>query len=174
MSEVSLRPVREEDCRLLWEWANDPEVRRQSWNSAPISWEEHVQWFQQKLTDSSCAIYLAVNNLGQPVGQVRFDVAANGQAEVSVSMDASFRGKGYGTAAIEGAAKLFLGARRFQMLTAFIKPDNRASVRAFEKAGFEYQGLVRVHDEEAIRMKLRGEKLSSGPALAVAREEPDE
>jgi len=46
-----LRRVEEADCSLLWEWANEPEVRSASFSSTPIAWDEHREWFTKKLGD---------------------------------------------------------------------------------------------------------------------------
>ena len=40
--DLRLRRVQEKDCRQLWEWANDPEVRPVSFATEPIQWERHV------------------------------------------------------------------------------------------------------------------------------------
>lgn len=40
---ITLRQVREEDCSLLREWANDPAVRTAAFLSDPIPWEEHLR-----------------------------------------------------------------------------------------------------------------------------------
>jgi len=37
--ELKLRSVRENDCQLLFEWAQDPVVRAASFHSAAISWK---------------------------------------------------------------------------------------------------------------------------------------
>jgi len=36
---LRLRPVCADDCRMIWEWANDPLVRSQSFANDPIPWE---------------------------------------------------------------------------------------------------------------------------------------
>ena len=69
-----MRRVTPEDCALLFEWANDPVVRRNSFSSAKISWEEHTAWFEamQKRTDCGQYIYLCEE---EPVGQARITVS---------------------------------------------------------------------------------------------------
>ena len=73
--KLSLREATKEDCTLLFRWVNDPEVRRSSLSSEPIDWEEHVAWLTKKLADPSCHIFIASNTAGDPVGQVRFNLA---------------------------------------------------------------------------------------------------
>jgi len=46
-----LRRVCEADGRLLWEWANDPTVRRVSFSPEPIPWAQHVNWLKARLED---------------------------------------------------------------------------------------------------------------------------
>ena len=60
-NSIRLRRVREEDSRLLWEWVNDRVVRSTSLNSEPIPWENHVNWFAQKLNDRNCHIFIAID-----------------------------------------------------------------------------------------------------------------
>src|SRR5262249_2810174 len=91
--EIHLRTVAQDDCRLLWEWANDPEVRKQSFVQRVISWAVHQQWFQSKLADSGTLIRIAENTRKDSIGVVRFNIGENG-AVVSISMAREFRGKG--------------------------------------------------------------------------------
>ena len=49
---LSLRNVISSDKNLLFKWANDPEVRKWSFNKAPITLDEHQIWFEKKLYDS--------------------------------------------------------------------------------------------------------------------------
>jgi spore coat polysaccharide biosynthesis predicted glycosyltransferase SpsG len=44
---LRLRRVRAEDVELLWQWANDPAVRRASFSQQSITWDEHVRWFEE-------------------------------------------------------------------------------------------------------------------------------
>jgi RimJ/RimL family protein N-acetyltransferase len=100
--------VREEDGRLLWEWANDPAVRAVSFSSEPISWQQHWQWFNSKLSSPDCIFYIAVNLADLPIGQVRFERTGD-EATISVSLAANFRGKGFGSSIIRRALTHFPG-----------------------------------------------------------------
>lgn len=137
---LRLRQVREEDCRLLWEWANDPEVRASAFSSDPIPWEEHVQWFMHKLHESSCLLLVALDEQDIPVGQVRLDVKDDGKAEIDVSIDRGKRGLGYGSLLIDMAVEEAFRVTPIQAVHAFIKPHNEGSIRAFEKAKFKRLG----------------------------------
>ena len=140
MAGPRLRPAREEDCRMLWEWANDPAVRAVSFSTEPIPWERHVAWFRAKREDPGCLLLIATAGDETPVGQARFDVAGNA-ATLSISLDAAFRGKGYGPQIIEAASLALFGERSgVGTIHAYVRPDNETSRRAFVKAGWTNRG----------------------------------
>jgi UDP-2,4-diacetamido-2,4,6-trideoxy-beta-L-altropyranose hydrolase len=143
---LRFRRVKVHDCRRVWEWANDPVTRAVSFSSAPIRWETHVEWFLSKLGDPSCMFLIAEDTEGNPVGQVRYDKDKEGKM-ISVSVAPEFRGRGYGTAMIVLSLDEF--QRRYFEIHAYIKPDNLASIRAFEKAGFVDHGMTTVKDSPA-------------------------
>ena len=150
-STLRLRPATPDDCRRLWEWANDPLVRAAAFNSALIPWEDHVAWFRRKLSDAGCAIYLVEDESGRPVGQVRFDRGAGGM-EADLSIAPSHRGQGYGAQALRAACERLASADDAAEVIAYIKPDNQASLRTFTRAGFLSRGAARVKGHEALMM----------------------
>jgi UDP-2,4-diacetamido-2,4,6-trideoxy-beta-L-altropyranose hydrolase len=140
-ANMRLRPVRSADAKLLWLWANDPSVRRASFTERPISWEEHLQWFARKRRESGCLLYIGVDAQDAPLGQVRIDGHAEGEAEIHISVAGERRGQGWGgrllRAAVERAGRE-LPVRRVH---AYIKPENGNSLRAFTEAGFLDMGF---------------------------------
>src|SRR5262249_38997190 len=142
------------DARLLWEWANDPGVRRSSFSSQPISWEIHMCWFAQKLKDSRCLIFLGVDRDDLPVGQVRLELVNGSEAEIHVSIAKERRGSGWGPRLIQAAVEH--GTRNYglQRIHALIKPDNSGSLKAFRAAGFKQVGTKVVKGHEAVHTVL--------------------
>ncbi len=137
-----MRRVTPEDCALLFEWANDPVVRRNSFSSAKISWEEHTAWFEamQKRTDCGQYIYLCEE---EPVGQARITVSGE-EAEVGYSICAESRGMGHGKRILQLLeAKVREDFPQVKTLAARVKPENAASRKAFEHIG--YQEKYRVY-----------------------------
>ena len=140
---ISLRRAKQDDCRMLWQWANDIEVRRQSFSTEAIEWEEHVSWFRRKMNDADCLIYVAVDSQDRPVGAVRFAIA-EGKATISASLDPMFRGMGLGRDLIAQGCRLFFQERPVSEIHALVKPENDVSLRAFESAGFVSKGSASV------------------------------
>jgi RimJ/RimL family protein N-acetyltransferase len=118
-----------------------------AFSTEPIEWERHQRWFEKKLADPDTFIYIAVQD-DEPVGQIRFDVVSDSDAEVDVHTKPGLRGKGLGTRIISsGVAQLFADSS-VNTVHAIVKPVNSKSRRAFEKAGFEEVEKTIVGGEE--------------------------
>ena len=147
---IDLRRVTQSDCKMLWEWANDIAVRTESFSSAPIGWSQHLDWFTRKTNDSSCFMFIGLNSNGVPVGQVRFDLDADLAATVGVTVAPVHRGIGYGTPLISRAVKELFSVSDARKVHAYIKPGNKASIKAFEQAGFHWVEMTKVRGTEAL------------------------
>jgi spore coat polysaccharide biosynthesis predicted glycosyltransferase SpsG/RimJ/RimL family protein N-acetyltransferase len=135
--QLELRSAVVGDARLLWEWANDLDVRANAFSPRPIPWTNHQAWLSERLRDPTCRIYIAERE-GRPLGQIRFQQnLVPRRTEIGVSLVADCRREGWGSALImAGMARLreegFNGA-----VHALVKTVNVASARAFDTAGFE-------------------------------------
>ncbi len=134
--DATLKKAGWEDLDLLFAWANDPAVRKNSFCTTEIPYEEHKLWYRRLLEDPDRMQYLYFKN-GMPVGQVRV-AAAGEEAEISYSICAQKRGRGY--------AKEMLCLLREQIsadfpnvryLTAKVKTDNDASKKVFLSIGYQ-------------------------------------
>lgn len=134
--DATLKKAGWEDLDLLFAWANDPAVRKNSFCTTEIPYEEHKLWYRCLLEDPDRMQYLYFKN-GMPVGQVRV-AAAGEEAEISYSICAQKRGRGY--------AKEMLCLLREQIsadfpnvryLTAKVKTDNDASKKVFLSIGYQ-------------------------------------
>ena len=91
---------------------------------------------------------------GVAAGMVRFE-QQDQEAVISVILDKSRRGKNLGALLIWTACRKLFRERPLSLISAFIKPDNAVSIRAFEKAGFENAGQTTVENHLALRFQLR-------------------
>lgn len=130
-----LRKARPADAEDIWELANDPAVRVQSFSTDPIAWQTHQRWFAARLGSPCCHYFLAVDADDNMVGQVRFDDATE-MVVINVSVAGPWRSCGIGTALISSAVDRLFAQTRIREVHALIKCDNQPSIRAFEKAGF--------------------------------------
>jgi len=134
--QMKLRRAQENDCKPLWKWANDPEVRQSAFNSKKIAWEDHQVWFLNKQNDLDCFQYIALNKHDVPIGQIRFDIT-DPVAEIDFSVDKAFRGMGLGKMLLQkGIERYCTENRKPIVFQGCVKNENAASIRSFENAGF--------------------------------------
>ncbi len=152
--DLHLRRVQEKDCRQLWEWANDPEVRPVSFATEPISWQRHLEWFNSRLRDPNAVLYLAVDSADIPAGQVRFQIGST-RAAVSISMAPPFRGKGYGKVVLAMATGDLFRKTAVTQIDAYVKPNNTASLRLFTRAGYALERAESIRGHQAIHFALK-------------------
>jgi UDP-2,4-diacetamido-2,4,6-trideoxy-beta-L-altropyranose hydrolase len=151
-----LRRARAEDSRLLWEWANDPEVRAASFSSDPIPWETHVAWFAKKCGTGDSLIFIAEDEEATPCGQFRFDARGDSEWEVDVSVAKAMRGRRLGRELILSGVRAMRREGQLARIHAFVKLANLASVGAFENANFRRAGTEHVRGHAAIHLVYEG------------------
>lgn len=157
-----VRPVTVADARLLYDWANEPGVREASFHTRPIGWEEHISWFQGKLNDPTCRIYVGENLLGIPVGMIRLDEHTPTELVVSISVDSRQRGRGIGGRMLDLAMRVTESERLVSKYIALVKPSNHDSRLMFEKRGYQFMHIINFEGMDAIEYH-RYPKKSSTP-----------
>lgn len=124
---VSLRPATWQDIDNLYQWRNDPQIYR--WfreQDGELDWHEHVSWFQNRPESRSDLI---IEYLGTAVGVV--SIAADADVGIYIG-EQHLWGRGIASEALGQAVE-----GRSAQLHAEIHVDNSASVRLFERHGFE-------------------------------------
>jgi UDP-2,4-diacetamido-2,4,6-trideoxy-beta-L-altropyranose hydrolase len=136
---LALRPAELDDARLLWDWVNDPDVRGRAFSTDVIPWETHSRWLADRVADPLSHIWIASAPNGDAVGQVRFETRG-GSTEVAISVAGRARGKGWGGALIDAGVRRLFVETDVESVLARVKPDNIASLRAFDSAAFIFDG----------------------------------
>jgi len=150
--KLSLRPAESGDCKLLWRWRNEESTQKWSFNSAYVPYEEHKDWFMSKLNSPDVKILVILDENKEEIGQVRFDISQSKSAEINISIEASKKNKGYGSAALKLACQHALKKFNIAKVIAHIKEENKASIRAFTNAGFINKGSLDFKGHKAIEM----------------------
>jgi spore coat polysaccharide biosynthesis predicted glycosyltransferase SpsG/RimJ/RimL family protein N-acetyltransferase len=136
--DVTLRRVGTPDAVTLWNWVNDPATRAASFTTDPVPWEDHEAWLSDRLRDEDADLWLAEDAAG-PWGLVRFH-AVGDTAEIGVTVAPEHRGQGLAAPLIRsGVRGLFASRPATRVVDARIRPENTASVAAFDAAGFTRQ-----------------------------------
>lgn len=132
---MKLRRAHDSDSIDLLMWKNDPHSLAMSGCAAPVEPMAHGVWFRKLLDDPDRFMFIGVVGTTS-VGMVRFDKTGDA-FKVSVNVAQAERGKGYGDQLVKsGILKLGDYVGRVPLL-AKIKGDNLASIRIFERCGFE-------------------------------------
>ena len=148
---ISFRKANENDMMLYFNWTNDASVRENSYKSEPISLENHQNWFYKKIKEETCFMVVFENHIGTAIGQVRIQMQDDSTAIIGISNDVNHRGKGYAIKMIQMASEEFLKQNQQICISAYIKIENKASEKAFQKAGYEldvvleYDGIPSYH-----------------------------
>lgn len=142
IDELVLRPLNEKDIELLFKWRNDPETISNSLSLNGVDLDEHLRWFKIGLEDGDKKILIGEYQ-ERPVGMVRLDWLEDGGAEVSINLDPSMRGLGFGKQLLQQALLQFPKVRMF----ATIRGENIASLMIFLSSGFrlmEYNSISKL------------------------------
>lgn len=137
-NNIFLREVSASDIELIFAWANDKEVRANSFSSSDITWSEHEAWFSSALNEMRAKklyYYILVYN-GANAGQVRIKLDNENNAKISFNIDKAYRGLGLGKAILSLAESIVAKERRGLTLTAEVKKSNIASQMIFKSLGF--------------------------------------
>jgi len=141
--------LKEEDARLIMDWRNDEQSLRMSYHQEPKTWPEFwVEYDAEYFTDPHLPGLFAVFQ-GERVAFVRFQTYLEGPltgrtVSIGINVAPAQRGKGLGSRIIASATDwaFALGVRN---VVAEIKRNNEASIRAFQRAGYQYLDAMERH-----------------------------
>lgn len=134
-----------DDAALLFEWANDPQTRANSFQQSAISWDDHLHWYrslQERHSDRLYILETVARHVPEmvthvPCGQIRFELREGGY-RVSLAVAPNIRGKGLGTELLQrGIAELQRELGPQPLFIAYVKDANIPSSRLFQSAAFD-------------------------------------
>jgi UDP-2,4-diacetamido-2,4,6-trideoxy-beta-L-altropyranose hydrolase len=132
---ISFRRAEEKDLNKTFEWSNDTLVRNNSFNSNKIKFEEHKKWFLNKIYDKNSIFLIATFN-EKEAGVIRFDLKKD-YSIISILVAKESRGKKLASALLRLSANYYFKHNTLPIF-AYIKKENIASLKSFEKAGYTF------------------------------------
>ncbi|WP_282115639.1 UDP-2,4-diacetamido-2,4,6-trideoxy-beta-L-altropyranose hydrolase [Cellulophaga baltica] len=132
---ISFRKAEEEDLLQVYNWSNDVLVRQNSYNSDSISIEKHKIWYLEKIKNKNTLFLIALINNKQ-AGIVRFEIN-KGYSIIGILVSKEFRGQKLASAFLNRSAEKYFENYDSPIL-AYIKKENIASIKSFEKARYTY------------------------------------
>ena len=145
--EWMIRSFRPEDAPALAKYGNNRAVWRNLWDRHPYPYtiadaEEWIRFAMDQEPETIFAIASADEAIGC-IGMLPQDDVARISAEVGYWLGEPFWGRGIATAALEALTEYAYGEFDLVRLFATVMEWNPASARVLEKAGFQYEGLLR-------------------------------
>lgn len=137
--KLNFRQIDQNDIDLLFRWINDPVVRSQSYNTDLISYQEHVSWFEKKILSHKSTMFIFCVDK-EPMGLVRFDKLQS-ETVIGILIDANFRGLGLAARMLIISIEKYVQKQKASIF-AYIKIENKASEKAFIKAGFDFSEKI--------------------------------
>jgi RimJ/RimL family protein N-acetyltransferase len=144
---LALTPLGVEHLARTLEWTNDGDLARPLNRTRRVEEAEHRAWFEGLAGRTDCAYFaIELENERRHVGNVwLWDIdERHRKAEARIVVgDAAARGRGIGPLAIDAMCRYGFSTRRLHRIYAFVLAINPGAKRAFEKAGFALEGILR-------------------------------
>lgn len=137
------------DKEILFRWINDPEIVKFNAPFRPVDWAAHCVWWDGLNKDDRKRSF-AIRSLSDDriIGTVQLVGIhpVHQHAEVSIRIgDQGDREKGGGTEALRLLARIGFDHLNLHRIFTYVWADNERAIRAYAKAGFEREGLLRQH-----------------------------
>ncbi|MDB9783082.1 GNAT family N-acetyltransferase [Winogradskyella sp.] len=143
---IFIRKATKRDVELLFEWANDSSLRKFSINTGKIVWNDHVQWFLNKM-DSNSYILIAETELGIPIGQIRLD-KDNDYYLIDFYVANEYRGRGYGKLLLRQGMDYVVNEIQKVVFKAMVNEKNMPSINSFLSVGFILRGEELLNEQK--------------------------
>ena len=143
---LRLRPITPDDSPTLDRWLNDPAVVA-AFGRPPADVAE-AGGDDGESAGLACWVFI-IEDDGRPVGGIQY-FHDRPSAPWSVGIDIFIgepeaRDRGLGTEALRTLLQYLFETTRVNRVTICPEPSNRRAVRAYEKAGFRLDGVLRRH-----------------------------
>lgn len=145
--KIIIRALEIEDLVFLKKWANDPEIQYMvgGWHF-PISSRDQDNWYNKAIVNQDNKRFVVENNSKKVIGMCNL-ININfkdGNAEIGLIIDKSFRGKGYGKDIVFSLMNYAFNELRLNRLETTIIDTNIASKTLFlSKCGWKKEGELR-------------------------------
>jgi ribosomal-protein-alanine N-acetyltransferase len=154
-ARLLLRPFQESDAEYAHAWFSDPEVMRFFGYGPFVSVGETVEKIRQYRAHHEKHGFGKWVVLERVTGGAIGDAGLTrrnetGEIQLGYKFASLYWGRGFATEAAQACIKFGFAQLALPRITAFVHPDNVASIRVLKKAGFSYFGRDRIKDREDV------------------------
>ena len=150
--KMYLRKAEIVDLDFLFNLRNEESVRAASFNTDPVTLEEHGRWFSAVLDDPDRLLFILTDG-EKDYGQVRLDIRED-DCYISYAIVANERGHGLGRLMLELAYTEAAKQNRSLFIIGEVKPENTASRKTFLSLGYDEEEK---EGEVIYRKSIKGE-----------------
>jgi len=143
-----LRSLEAEDVKNYYRWLNDPEVTKYTSHGVfPVTREEEEKWFVETMERKDVIVLAIIDKKTDThIGNCAIQNIdwTNRHAEYAVIIgEKKFWGKGVGTEVAKLLIEHAFNTLNLNKVSLGVNAQNKCAVRAFEKAGFVREGILR-------------------------------
>jgi len=130
--KIKLRLINNKDLKFTYQLYNNNVLEKKFFSKKPVTFEEHKNWFKEKLKEKFFFICLEKKK----IGYVRFEKITKKNLSVSIAVDKKYLRKGYGKLMLLKS----LNKKRISKynIYAFVKKNNSISKKFFLNSGFKF------------------------------------
>ncbi|WP_282128588.1 UDP-2,4-diacetamido-2,4,6-trideoxy-beta-L-altropyranose hydrolase [Roseobacter litoralis] len=138
-ADLTMRYAVRTDSRRVWEWRlAGPSAKHYTKRTQGANYWDHDVWFCSALENPETKLFIFETGT-LPIGYVRLDAGGHRRATVSICVAEDQRGTGVGRKMLALAHREAMSLNTLQLI-AEIHPENEASIRLFEGAGYIQSG----------------------------------
>jgi len=135
-----LRPIKEEDCDLLFKWRNTEKVREASLTTEEIKYQDHLSWFKKQISGMG-RVNLLFCTGDVPLGVVYFEVdPKNEVADFGFYKNPSDDTHNVGIQMEICALNYAFSTLQLRKLTCCVLSSNKRIIKFHKEFGFEIEG----------------------------------
>ena len=144
MADFTVRRLRRDELEPVYDLLGAvAEERRWLSSEPPIPRERYREQTVRAFDDPHCLLLVAADKGDRIVGELSAFGRPNRAAEIGMSVAKEWRGRGVGTALMQGCVD-WARTSRVHKLALQVWPHNDVALHLYEKFGFE-RGLLRAH-----------------------------
>ncbi|MDC3075938.1 GNAT family N-acetyltransferase [Paracoccaceae bacterium] len=142
MDMMKIRLAEKHDCLDLWKWRNDIKTILTTPSQSPVTYSEHLKWFNKAFNDSNSVIFIGYHQKEKKkFGMIRFDKRNKNLTEVSINLSPRFRGKRLSEKFLNRTLNAVSASNPQFIISAKVMIGNFVSKKLFKKCGFVVKSI---------------------------------
>lgn len=141
---MELREIQKKDLNLIWQWRNQESIRKCMYNTQLISWEQHLQWYEQlKKNENKESKIFYCNHIPYGVVNIKKIHLMDSICEWGFYIGDLEAPKGMGTRLGYTALSYLFEEKNCRKICAKVLMSNFKSIQYHLSLGFSQEGVLR-------------------------------